>query len=383
MQEAQVKKIYLDAASTMPMRKEIADDAYRIMREYYGNADALHREGQRVSRLVESSHKALADMLGVLSHEVYYTSGGSESNSWAIVGIALAQAYDTGGKHIVSSEIEHASVLNACQYLEKYHGFEVDYLPVNRNGQVDPDVLAKSLRHDTVLVSLFAVNNELGSINDLEKLAEVVKKHSSASFHVDGVQALGKHAIPHYGVDAISYSAHKIGGLKGSGLLIKKASTPIHPIIFGGQQQNHLRGGTLDNPAVILWAKTLRLALEEEKESHHEIVAMHQYLHAFFKDKKGFVIHSPEDGSPYIFNFSCLKVPSEIMMNALNEADIYVSAQSTCHSQEVSSHVLKAIGCSEREMETNIRLSLSTLVNMQDIEYVCEKIMEIESYVQS
>ncbi len=381
MHEAQAKNIYLDAASTMPIRSEIADDAYRIMKEYYGNADALHREGQRVSRLIEQSQKTLADILGVLSHEIYYTSGGSESNSWAVVGMALARADE--GKHLITSEIEHASVLNAFRYLEKHHGFEVDYLAVNEDAVIEADVLRRSLRHDTVLVSLFAVNNELGSCNDLEALGRVVKRHSNASFHVDAVQALAKHPIPQYGIDAISYSAHKIGGLKGSGLLVKKATVPIVPIVFGGQQQGQLRGGTLDNPAVILWAKTLRLALEESRETKDEIEAMHAYLHAFFEDKEGFVIHSPKNASPYIFNFSILKVPSEIMMNALNEANIYVSAQSTCHSKESHSHVLEAIGCSQEEMESNIRLSLSPLVDMDDIRYVCEKIMEIESYVQS
>lgn len=375
------KTIYLDAASTFPTRKEIVSDAATLMNEYYGNADSLHQAGQRVSRLIETSQTQLAKMLNVTPEEIFYTSGASESNSWAIIGIALANQKQ--GKHLITSVIEHASSLNAFHYLEKEFGFEVTYLPVNKKGCIELEMLRKSLRDDTTLVSLFAVNNEVGSVHPVAQIAQIIKAHSNAYYHVDAVQALAKNEFSLQGVDAISYSAHKIGGLKGSGLLVKRVNTQIHPLIFGGQQQFGLRGGTLNSPAMILWPKTLRLALEESKAHAQEIKMMAQYLYDYFKDKEGIEIHSSLDGSPYIFNLSILNVGSEIMMNGLNRHGIYVASQSTCHSHQAHSHVLSAMGKSAEALHSSIRISLSSMVKLEDIKFVCEKIMEIKNYVQN
>lgn len=374
------KEIYLDAASTLPTRPEIMNDALLIMKHYYANADSLHQGGQRVSRLILESQEELARQLQVLPHEIFYTSGGSESNSWAIQGIAFANQHK--GKHIITSKIEHASVLNACLSLEENFGFSVDYLPVNSEGVIEASVLKKHLREDTILVSLFAINNEIGAINDLAELALCIRKNSQAYFHVDGVQALGKFDFSLRQIDAISFSAHKVGGLKGSGLLIKRAGVGILPLIYGGQQQECLRGGTLDNASVILWAKTYRLAQRDFEESFEKIKEINAYLWEFFKGKDGIEIHSTEKGSPYIFNLSILNVASEIMMNALNAEGIYVSAQSTCNSKGEASHVLQAMGVSPESLNSSIRLSLSNTNTLNEIKHVCEKIMEIKNYVK-
>lgn len=380
MLKARNKGIYVDAASTIPTRIEIIEDAQLIMKNYYANADSLHQKGQRVSRLILESQVQLAKDLDVLPHEIFYTSGGSESNSWAIQGIAFAN--QAKGKHIITSKIEHASILNACKSLEENFGFEVDYLPINQEGCVDAESLKKYLRDDTILVSLFAINNEIGSMNDLPKLAATIKKHSQAYFHVDGIQALGKTEINMRQIDAISYAAHKIGGLKGSGLLIKRAGVPILPLIYGGKQQEGLRGGTLDNASVILWAKTYRLAKEEYFKNILEIEAIQDYLHDFFFDKEGIEIHSTRGGSPYIFNLSILNVESEIMMNALNAKKIYVSAQSTCQNKDEKSHVLRTMSLSDESLNGSIRLSFSNENTLEEIKHVCEKIMEIKNYVK-
>lgn len=380
MQKVHNKEIYVDAASTIPTRLEIIEDAQLIMKNYYANADSLHQGGQRVSRLILQSQEQLAQDLDVLPHEIFYTSGGSESNSWAIQGIAFAN--QTKGKHIITSKIEHASILNACKSLKDNFGFEVDYLPVNQEGCVDPKVLKDYLREDTILVSLFAINNEIGSINDLPQLASIIKKHSHAYFHVDAIQALGKTEIKMRQIDAISYAAHKIGGLKGSGLLIKRAGVPCLPIIYGGKQQEGLRGGTLDNASVILWAKTYRLAKEEYFKNVLKIEEINEYLWEFFSDKEGIEIHSTRKGSPYIFNLSILNVESEIMMNALNAEGIYVSAQSTCQNKHVRSHVLSAMAVSDASLKSSIRLSFSNENTLDEIKYVCEKVMEIKDYVK-
>lgn len=381
MQKVHNNPIYLDAASTVPMHPEIINDSKVLMEQYYANADSLHYAGQRVSRLILESTEQLAKDLGVLSHEIFYTSGASESNSWAIQGVAFAN--QNKGKHIITSEIEHASILNTCKSLEENFGFEIEYLAVNEEGKVEPKTLEKALRSDTILVSLFAVNNELGSINDLTELAQIIRKNSKAFFHVDGVQALAKHPINMKQIDMVSYSAHKIGGFKGSGLLIKRAGVPILPIIYGGQQQSSLRGGTLNSPAMILWSKTLRLANEEREKHYDDIQEMYDYLWDFFSKQDDVEIHSFKDSSPYIFNVSILGVGSEIMMNALNREGIYVSAQSTCHSHDDYSHVLRALNLEEKSLKSNIRLSLSSMVTLEDIKEVCRKIMEIKEYVKN
>lgn len=380
MQKVPNKEIYLDAASTTPTRLEIIKDVESIMKKYYENADSLHQGGQRVSRLILESQEQLAKDLSVLPHEIFYTSGGSESNSWAIQGIAFAN--QGKGKHIITSTIEHASILNACKSLEENFGYEVDYLPVNQWGCVEANTLKKHLRSDTVLVSLFAINNEIGSINNLSELAATIKKYSHAYFHVDAIQALGKMEIEMRQIDAISYSAHKIGGLKGSGLLVKRAGVPCLPIIYGGQQQEGLRGGTLDNASVILWSKTYRLAKEDYEKNASKVEEINRYLWGFFENKQGIEIHSPRAGSPYIFNLSILNVDSQIMMNALNADGIFVSAQSTCHSKHERSQVLEALDVSEKSLNSSIRLSFSNNTTLDEIKYTCQKIMEIKNYVK-
>ncbi|MDE8257019.1 cysteine desulfurase family protein [Erysipelothrix rhusiopathiae] len=381
MQKAHDKPIYLDYSSTTPTRPEILKDALVIMEKYYENADSLHYGGQRVSDLVVQSRDALAKMLGVLPHEIFFTSGASESNSTAIKGIALANRHR--GKHIITTCVEHSSVMGAVQQLKEEFGFEVDYLGVDTKGCISLDELKQKLRKDTVLVTVMAVNNEVGSMTDVQEVARITKKYSSAYVHIDGAQALARHDFPMKQIDSVSYSAHKIYGLKGSGLLVKKANVNCLPLVNGGQQEGGLRGGTLDNVSAILWAKTLRLAVEDHKRSINDIIRMNKFLYDTFDGMENIHINSDINGSPYIFNMSVLNVGSEIMMNGLNAKGIYVSAQSTCNSKSLEpSHVLKAMGCDETCALTSVRISLSHLTTMEELEKVCETILEIKNYVQ-
>ncbi len=330
--------IYLDSASTTKIHDEIVRDAHTLMKEYYGNADSLHTMGQRVSTLVRSAREAIAKMLGVLEHEVIFTSGGSESNASAIKGIALS---DMSKKHIITSKIEHASVLETIDQLKRLFNYEVTYLDVNHEGIVEMDDLKNSLRDDTILVSLMHMNNEIGSIFPINDYADIIKKHSSAYFHVDGVQAFSKVPLDLKRIDAYSISAHKLGGLKGSGLLVKKSNVPFEPLIPAGQQEFGLRGGTLDTISAITLAKAMRLSLEDNQKNYDKICKLNAYLRKELKEIDGITLNSSENASPYILNLSVENVGSEIMMNALNKKNIYVSAKSTCHSQKNEvSHVL-------------------------------------------
>ena len=374
-----IDSLYLDGASTTKVHPEIVKDVNLLLKEYYGNADSLHALGQRVSGLVTQSRKQLASTLGVLEHEVIFTSGASESNAAAIKGIVFA---NRGKKHIITSNIEHSSVEETMVQLEMYFDYEVERLAVNEAGYIEPEVLKNALRADTVLVSIMGINNEIGSVFKISEYAAIIKKYSSAFFHVDGVQMLGKHDTSLRQVDAMSFSAHKINGLKGSGLLVLKAQVPFMPLIPGGQQEFGKRGGTLNSIGAIVWAKTLRLALDSRK-SFDYVRDLWDYLWVCFENVEGVIINSPKNGSPYIFNLSVVNVGSEIMMNALNKHHVYVSARSTCHSQSNSpSKVLKALGRSDREALSSIRLSLDDSITKEDLKEVVNIILETKNYVQ-
>ncbi|CAM4202636.1 cysteine desulfurase [Erysipelothrix inopinata] len=381
MQKVHDKPIYLDYASTTPIRPEIIADAHKIQQEFFENADSLHYGGQRVSDLVTKSRQYLAKQFNVLPQEVIFTSGASESNSAAIKGIAFANKHL--GNHIITSKVEHSSVMGACKQLEDVFGFEVDYVGVDETGSVDLHQLKQLIRKDTILVALLAVNNEVGSINDIQEITSIVKKNPNTYLHIDGVQALARHDFELKQIDSVSFSAHKIYGVKGSGLWILKAHTPCLPLINGGQQQYGKRGGTTDNVAAILWAKTLRLALEDSKTYYNHVQELSNLLYETFENEPGIVLNSSRLGSPYIFNMSVLNVGSEIMMNGLNAKGIAVSAQSTCNSQSLKpSHVLMAMGANEKRALSSVRISLSHLTTRAEIEKTIETIMEIKKYVQ-
>lgn len=372
--------IYLDAASTTPVFDEIIEDVYRLLKNYYGNADSLHVMGQRVSSLVGESRNQIAKYLGVLPHEIIFTSGGTESNVSAIKGIVFA---DMSRKHIITSNVEHSSVTDTFNQLERVFGYDVDVLPVNEKGYVEPELIKKHLREDTILVAMMAINNEVGSIFPIAEYAALIKKHSNAYFHVDGVQAFIKEDIPLKQVDSISFSAHKIHGLKGSGILVKKANVPFEPLITGGQQEFGLRGGTLNAIPAIVFSKTMRLAKEKRDANYQKIVALNKLLWESFENDPDIVINSFREGTPYIFNMSIKNVGSEIMMNALNAKDVLVSARSTCHSQSNSpSPVLKALGRSDKEALSSIRISLHDDSTVEEIKRAINIVMETKAYVQ-
>lgn len=375
-------KLYLDSASTTSIHPEIIKDVTYLLKHNYANADSLYNLGQQNNKLVEKSRKALAQHFNVLPKEVVFTSGGTESNNNAIKGIALANQHK--GKHIITTNMEHSSVYESCKWLEDNFGFEVTYLNVDKDGHIDEDVLINSLRKDTVLVSFIAVNNETGAIIDINKYVGIVKRYSDAFVHVDGVQALGKHDITLNRIDSGSFSAHKIGGLKGSGLWIIKMHVPVIPLISGGQQENGIRGGTLNHIAAIVWYKTLRLAIQKHDKHYDEIKLKHKLLYDAFKDKedKGIYINSSENGSPYIFNMSFKNLGSEILINALENAGYLVSGRATCNSKSLEpSRVILSLTQDTTLAKNTIRLSLDETITIQQIEQLIQTILELEKYV--
>lgn len=368
--------IFFDSASTTPLHPEVLKTYTHILGKYYANSDSLYDLGTSVSNLMEQSREIIAKMLHVRDSEILFTSGASESNSLLIKGIALA--YQTRGKHIITSTVEHSSVMGAFSQLASVFGFDVTYVPVNQKGIVEPEELKKALRKDTILVSIMAVNNEVGSMNDLVTLSKIVKENSRAFFHSDCTQILGKHPFDLSVLDCASFSAHKIHGCKGSGFLYKKENISLIPLINGGQQEQGLRGGTSNHPANIVLAKTVRIALESLQDHLEHVQKLNHLLRNELLKMEDIVINSDESASAYILNLSCACMTSEILLNALNERGICVSAKSTCHSKtKEASEVLLAMGFDQKRASQAIRVSFSESNTQEEVYEFVKNLKEI------
>lgn len=370
------KTVFLDYASCTPVREEIFNTYMKLVKECYVNSEAVYKSGVAVHDLVEKSRAQIAKLLKVNSDEILFTSGASEANSLAVKGYALKNRHK--GKHIITSKMEHSSVFNSVKQLEEDFGFEVTYLPVHSDGKISLDELKKSMRNDTILVSIMSVNNEIGSIQEIEEIAKIVKTYNRCKLHVDAVQSIGKIDIDIKDVDMMTIASHKLYGIKGCGVLMRRRNVELMPLVNGGQQEAGIRGGTLDAPVCIVFAKTLRLALEEKDKHYAYVRKLQNYLREELSKLEDIHINSPIDNCAYIMNFSCTRIGSEIMMNALNAKNICVSAQSTCSSRtKAPSHTLKAMDMSDAIAYGAIRVSLSHLTTMDELEYFIKTLKEI------
>lgn len=368
--------IYLDYASTTPIRNEVLETYTMLLSKYYGNSDSLHDIGRESAKLMEKSRANIAQLFHVRSEEIFFTSCASESNNYAVKSYAWANQYK--GKHLITTCVEHSSIHNAMKQLEESFGFEITYLPVNEQGVVTLEELKKVLRKDTILVSMMMVNNETGAINPIRECADYVHANSRAAFHMDGVQALGKVPVDLSIVDMATFSAHKIYGLKGSALFYKKKNIQILPLISGGQQEEGLRAGTSNAPADIVFAKTVRLALEELGKNYTYVKGLNDWLRKELCSCEDIVINSSKDASPYILNISVLCIGSEVMLNALNEKGFAVSAQSTCSSKSKAiSHVLLKMGLGELRATHAIRISMSHMTTKEELAAFVKAIKEV------
>lgn len=364
------KIYYFDSSSTSKTYKEVLELNSKILNEHYANSDALYTSGIAVFRIQEKARQLIAEFLSVKKEEVIFTSGASLSNNLAIKGLALANI-KTEKKHIITTVYEHASVLNAYKQLEELFGFEIDYLKPNKDGFIELDELKRKLRKNTLLVSVMAVNNEVGYINQIDVLAKYIKQHSEAYFHSDITQAITKIPLNLKDVDLISFSGHKIGGLKGSGVLIKRQHIKIEPLISAGQQEFGLNGGTSNYAHNICLAKALQISFKKMEEIINKITELSDYLKTELAKIKEIRI---------ISNDYCIKnivmietnVYSEVMMNSLDNANIYVSYKSTCKTRDDKiSPTALAMGY---KGDYCIRISLDYYHDLKDIDYLVENI---------
>lgn len=373
--------LYLDNASTTKINPEILKTYTYLLNNYFANSSALYPIALEVRRLEDKARSEILGLFKLKNYRLIFTSGASEANNLAIK--ALAIKYQDQGKHLITTKIEHPSVYNSFKFLEEYLDFKVTYLDVDINGQIDLKQLKQSLTDQTLLVSIMGVNNELGTIINPKAWTKIVKANSKAFTHSDMVQALGHVEIDFDNLDLISFSAHKIGGLKGSGMLLMRDYLQLAPLISGGDQEYGVRGGTQDSAANIVLAKTVRLALENQAKNANKLSALKSYTFDKLKTINAVIIHTPLDKSVnHIINFSVKGVNSEIMLNALSKYAIYVSAGSTCQSDlYTDSRVLSSIYVDKTLQKSRIRISLSTDLSEVDIDYFIDKLKEtIENY---
>ncbi|MCD5443262.1 cysteine desulfurase [Lactobacillus delbrueckii subsp. lactis] len=328
--------IYFDNSATTKMAPEALETYSQVVTKIWGNPSSLHKLGDRAHGLLEASRKQVADLLGVNTDEIYFTSGGTESNNTAIKGTAWAKR--EFGKHIITSSVEHASVANTFTELENL-GFRVTRLPVDKEGRVNPEDLKTALDKDTTLVSIMGVNNEIGTIQPIKEISEILADYPNIHFHVDNVQALGKgiwDQVFTSRVDMMSFSSHKFHGPRGIGFLYKKRGRMLMPLCEGGGQEKGLRSGTENLAAIAAMAKAARLLLTDEKEKADREYAIKEKISKYLTGKPGIHIFSPlkANFAPHILCFALEGIRGETMVHTLEDQDIYISTTSACASKK-------------------------------------------------
>ena len=369
--------IYLDNSATTKPLPEVIDSFVKVSKEYFGNPSSLHGIGGQAEKLLSQARSQVSRLLSVKEKEIYFTSGGTEGNNLAIKGTAFA--YKDRGKHLITSTIEHASVRESFKQLESL-GFEVTEIPVDDHGRVHVEDMARAIRPDTILVSVMHVNNEVGTIQPIHEIGQLLKKYPKILFHVDHVQGIGKVHLDlnESNIDLCTISAHKFHGLKGNGLLFVRDGVKIHSLFTGGSQEGKVRSGTENVAGVVSMSKALRLVLDKMENETDQIRKVSNELRKGLAKIDGVVINTPEKfAAPHILNFSVPHVKSEVFVHALEERDIYVSTTSACSSKlKTISNTLVAMGISEERSGSAIRLSLSYDNTIDEIKRVLSAVEE-------
>ena len=360
--------IYFDNSATTAVYLAVLETYDKVTKDIWGNPSSLHKMGDRSHQLLEASRKQIASLLNVKPHEIFFTSSGSESDNWAIKGTALAKK--EFGNHIITSSVEHAAVSNSVRALEDL-GFRVTVLPVDKNGQVDPDDLKAALDKETILVSIMGVNNEIGTIQPIKEISKVLEDYPNVTFHVDNVQALGKDIWDEVftnRVDLMSLSAHKFHAPRGVGILYKKEGKMLTPLHDGGGQEKGLRSGTENLPAIAGMAKAIRLLLENEPEKAQREAEIKAKIVDYLKDKPGIDIFSPvSDGfAPHILCFALEGIRGETLVHTLEDQDIYTSTTSACASKTADeASTLVSMRIDDKIATSAIRLSFDETNTLQ------------------
>lgn len=367
--------IYFDNSATTKPYPEALATYTEVATRIWGNPSSLHNLGSQATRILEASRKQIAELIGKKAEEIYFTSGGTEGDNWILKGVAFEKA--PYGKHIIVSDIEHPAIKESAAWL-KTQGFEVDYAPVDERGFVKVDALANLLRPDTTLVSVMAVNNEIGSIQPIHDIAALLEDRPTVSFHVDAVQALAKVATEVYlpeRVDFATFSSHKFHGLRGVGFVYIKEGKKITPLLTGGGQEKEMRSTTENVAGIAATAKALRLAMENQEAFASKTQQMKEVIREELANYPDVTVFSGEDHfAPHILTFGIKGVRGEVVVHAFEEFDIYISTTSACSSKAGKpAGTLIAMGVDKSIAQTAVRLSLDLENDMSQVEQFLTK----------
>ena len=371
--------IYLDNAATTKVEPLVLNLFNKAHEVYFANPSSIHKLGQEAAYVLNKTKENVLEFLKLNDHQVIYTSGATEANNLAIKGACLR--YKNRGKHIITSIYEHPSVLEAFKQLESEFGFDVTYLKPNSDGVITVDNVVKAVKKDTIFVSIMAVNNEIGSINPIEEIADALKTYPKVIFHSDCSQLIGKanKSINYNKIDMITVSAHKMHGFVGFGALIKRKKIDLLPLNSGGGQEYNLRSGTADLIGALCFEKTLLIATMEEKERFEYVDMLANRLISYLKGNSDlFELNLPNPINPYIINFSCLTKKGSVVVEALSNAGFMVSSVSACHSsKEKGSYVVASLGKSDVAINNTVRVSLDYTNKMEEIDAFIEALNRI------
>ncbi len=352
--------IYFDNSATTKPKKEVLDTFYKVAENYFGNPSSVHHLGLQAENLLSHARNQIATLLKTDEQEIIFTSGGTEGNNFIIKGVA--EKYRNRGHHMITTMIEHPSVLNTCIQLEN-NGFDVTYLPVDETGRVRVEDVKRALRKDTILVSIMHVNNEIGSVQPIEKIGELLKNHPKILFHVDHVQGVTKVPLDFHesNVDFASISSHKFHGLKGTGAIYIRKGLKLAPLLAGGGQERGFRSGTENLAGIVAMAKALRLGMLDYEAKIDTMMDVRDFLINELQLIEGVKMNTPKQNtSPHIINFSVQDFKAEVLVHELEQHGLYVSTTSACSSRtNEPSRTILAMGLGEERATTSIRISLS------------------------
>jgi cysteine desulfurase len=352
--------IYFDNSATTRPYNEVLDSFVKVSSEFFGNPSSLHGLGLQAEKLLTQARTQVANLLAVKPTEVYFTSGGTESNNLAIKGTAML--HKNKGKHLILSSVEHPSVRGAMEQLQKL-GFDITYLPADQNGRVMVEDVKASIKKDTILVSVMHVNNEVGTIQPIAEIGKLLKQYPTILFHVDAVQAVGKVPLNliENGVDLCSFSAHKFHGLKGTGALFIREGARLKPLLSGGNQEWKIRSGTENVAGAVAMAKALRMTIGKSELGIEKMKQVKSLLREGLSRIDDLTINTPlENSAPHILNFSIKGVKAEVLIHTLEQKGIYLSTTSACSSKkQLPSQTLLAMGVPDDLADSAFRISLS------------------------
>ncbi len=359
-----MKMIYLDYSASTPVNKEVLDSFNKACLDFPGNSNSLHTLGVKANELVEMATKQIADILKVKTSEIIYTSGSSESNNLAIKGIC--NKYKNRGKHIITTHYEHSSVYGPIGYLQTL-GYEVDFVNSKIDGTVDLAHLNSLITDDTILVSINAINSEIGIIQPINEIGKIVHNHPKCFYHVDLTQAISKVDIDLSNIDLASFSAHKFFGLKGIGVLIKKDKIALEPLIHGGKSTTVFRSGTPAHPLIVSISKALRIAVMDLDNKYNYVKELNEIVIEGLKKYPEVYINSNDKCLPHVLNVSVVGIKPETFLHALEKQEVYISTQTACSSEKALSGSVLALTNDEERAKSSIRISLSYITTKEEI----------------